>query len=77
MRAGVRASPRAPAPSFFMSRKDNADLAGQLFGVRHYAGEVIYHAAHLVDRNRELARIRSDFSMTPQLRSPAVTGSCF
>ena len=35
----------------FMSRKDNGELAGQLFGIRHYAGEVSYHAATMVTQN--------------------------
>lgn len=34
-----------------MSRKENGDLAGQLFGIRHYAGEVSYHAATMVAQN--------------------------
>ena len=37
----------------YMSRTKNGDLAGQLFGIRHYAGEVAYHAAHLVEKNRD------------------------
>jgi myosin heavy subunit len=34
-----------------MSRKENGDLAGQLFGIHHYAGEVSYHAATMVTQN--------------------------
>ena len=37
----------------FMSRKENGELAGQLFAIRHYAGEVAYHAAQLVEKNRD------------------------